>query len=187
MESFILDPGEDPQKILDFVNKNSLKVSMIIATHGHFDHVNAVPVLKEKLDVPFAMHEDDQYLLSTSSVSFMRFLGYDAVKVKPDRLYHEGDVFNLGESSIKVIGTPGHTPGSSSLYCEREKSLFSGDTLFRGDVGRTDFPKGSSKQIVESINGKLFALPDDTCVYPGHGGFTDIGTEKKGLDLSYLM
>jgi hydroxyacylglutathione hydrolase len=137
--------------------------------------------------VPFAIHEDDQYLLSTSSISFMRFLGYDAVKVKADRLYREGDIFSLGRSEMKVINTPGHTPGSCSLYFQKEGSLFSGDTLFKGDVGRTDFPKGSTRQIVESVREKLFTLPDDTVVYPGHGAFTDIGAEKKDQDLAYLM
>jgi glyoxylase-like metal-dependent hydrolase (beta-lactamase superfamily II) len=163
LEAFVIDPGEEPEKILDFVKKNSLKVSMIISTHGHFDHVNAVPVLKEKLGVPFAVHESDQYLLSDKSASFMRFLGYDAVTIKADRLFREGDKFALGGS------------------------LLSGDTLFKGDVGRTDFPRGSSKQIAGSIKEKLFSLPDDTCVFPGHGAFTKIGAEKKGLDLSYLM
>ncbi|MGB9612641.1 MAG: MBL fold metallo-hydrolase [Candidatus Margulisiibacteriota bacterium] len=164
-EAIIIDPGDEPEKILDFLEKHPLKVREIIVTHGHFDHVGAVWQIKEKLKVKVLMHKNDLPLLSLTTSPL------------PDRLLIEKDRVDLGELSFEVLHLPGHTPGSIGLYCEKEKVLFSGDTLFAGTWGRTDLPYSSEKDMATSLK-KLLKLPPETKVYPGHGETTTIGEEQ---------
>jgi glyoxylase-like metal-dependent hydrolase (beta-lactamase superfamily II) len=186
-EAIIIDPGAESSKILSFVKDKSLKATRIVSTHGHFDHVNGVPEIKDNLSVPFYINEEDAYMLSPEATDFMKKMGYVAYPVKTDGFLKENEELKLGNSVLKIINTPGHTLGSICLYSKVDKTLFSGDTLFRGDVGRCDLQGGSLSQIASSIKNKLFVLPDDTIVYPGHGDSTTIGREKNNSYIKGLI
>ncbi|MEM2952264.1 MAG: MBL fold metallo-hydrolase, partial [Nitrososphaerota archaeon] len=175
-EGVIIDAGDEPSKILGML-KTGVRVRRIIATHGHFDHVLAVDDIREVLGVEFLIHRADQAVLDILPQSTLRILGVSMKPPKPDGYLEDGDVIPLGGSSLRVIHTPGHSPGSSCLLTG--KTLFSGDTLFAGSIGRTDIPLADSEKIIESIKSKLYTLPDDTMVYPGHGQWTTIGSEKR--------
>ncbi|MEM0444484.1 MAG: MBL fold metallo-hydrolase [Nitrososphaerota archaeon] len=175
-EAVIIDAGDEPHKILEMISPG-VKVRGIIATHGHFDHVLAVDDLREALGVEFLIHSEDQAVLDILPESTLRILGASMKPPKPDGYLDDGDEIRVGELVLKLIHTPGHTPGSSCLLTG--KTLFSGDTLFAGSIGRTDIPLGDSQRIIESIRKRLYTLPDDVVVYPGHGWQTTIGTEKR--------
>lgn len=167
-EAIILDPGDEPEKILDEIKKNQLKPKYIVNTHGHFDHVTGNPKLKEKLNIPILAHPLDAQITAAT------------ISLPVDQLLTEGDLIKVGKITFTVIHTPGHTPGGICLYCKEEKVLFSGDTLFYGTYGRTDLPYSSEKAMQESLN-KLMQLPPETRVYPGHDRPTTIGQEKQNL------
>jgi len=175
-EAVVIDPGDEPHRILGLI-RPGIRVRKIIATHGHFDHVLAVDELREVLGVEFLIHRDDQVVLDIIPESTLRILGVSMKPPRPDGYYEDGEVIEVGGLRLRVIHTPGHTPGSSCLFTG--KSLFSGDTLFAGTIGRTDIPLADPQKIVESISHRLYMLPDDTIVYPGHGGTTTIGLEKR--------
>lgn len=165
----IIDPGAEASRILREVA--GLKVKAIIATHGHFDHVGAVKEIKGSLRIPFLLHRADLQTLERSTGWF----GQPAKKPTVDIFL--GDEFRVGGLRLKVIHTPGHTPGSVSILVDDE-ALFSGDTLFRGAVGRYDFPGGSLEDLRNSIR-RLMKLPEYIKVYPGHGEPTTIGMEME--------
>jgi len=166
-EAAIVDPGGDEQRILDRVAELGLKVTYIIATHGHPDHVCGNRKLKEATGADIVMHADDDEFFSRSQVqSYFSMLGLEA-SPPTDHIVKGGDVITFGDVSLQVIHTPGHTPGGMCLYSAPH--LITGDTLFVGGVGRTDFPGGSHKDLLDSIREKLLVLPPDTIVWPGHG------------------
>lgn len=174
----IIDPGDEAGKILQIVEETGLTIRFIIATHGHFDHTAGVTQLKEKLDAPFLLHRDDLAFVQNSKQSAQKW-GIAIEQVPdPDEFMEEGDVLKLGGLELKIIHTPGHSPGGISIYIESENTVFSGDTLFQGSVGRTDFDGGSMAILARSIKEKLYSLPDGTIVYSGHGPPTTVGDEK---------
>lgn len=175
-EAVIIDAGDEPHRIMKML-KPGIKVRMILATHGHFDHVLAVDDLREALGIEFYIHRDDQATLDMVPESTLRILGVRMSPPRPDGYLADGDQLTIGGLPLKVIHTPGHSPGSSCFLTG--KTLFSGDTLFAGSIGRTDIPLADPEKIVESIRGQLYSLPDDTVVYPGHGLETTIGYEKR--------
>jgi len=163
----IVDPGGDEQKILDRVSELGLDVVYIIATHGHPDHVCGNRTLKEATGAEIVMHEADDDFFSQSQVqSYFSMLGLEA-SPPTDLRVKEGDTISFGDVSLQVIHTPGHTPGGMCLYTKPD--LITGDTLFVGGIGRTDFPGGSHQELISSIREKLLVLPPDTVVWPGHG------------------
>lgn len=175
----IIDPGDDADYIARIIADINKKPSKIIATHGHFDHVLAVTELKLAYDIPFLIHKDDEFLLKRLQSTAKHFLG---VKTDPtpiaDKYLKKDDEIKIGKYILKIIETPGHTPGGISLYCKNAKTLFAGDTVFeQGGVGRTDFVYANNDQLMESIQ-KLLKLPEDTVVYTGHGGKTTIKEVK---------
>lgn len=174
----IIDPGDEGDAILAAVEKLGLDIEYIIATHGHFDHNAGVPAIKEKMpDVPFLLHEEDIFFVRDSKASARKWgITIDQVP-DPDRFIKEGETIEVGNIKLKVIHTPGHSPGGVSLLCD--EGIFVGDTLFQGSIGRTDFRAGSMPELKSSIREKLYTLPDDTIVYTGHGPETTIGEEKK--------
>ena len=177
-EGAIIDPGGDPEKILHAVKETGLDIRYILATHGHFDHNAAMKRLKEELDAEFLLHEEDLSFVRRSKKSAEQWgINIDQVP-DPDGYIKEDDILKLGLLELKIIHTPGHSPGGISIYVESESALFSGDTLFLGSVGRTDFDGGSMEILVTSIKEKLYSLPDSTVVYTGHGPQTTIGDEK---------
>jgi len=173
-EVFVIDPGGDYEKIKAIIDKNGYKVRSIINTHGHIDHIAA----NKNLGFPVWIHADDAEFLVDAGRNLSFFLGSRVVSPKAAKLLKEGDVLAVGDVSLQVIHTPGHTPGSICL--KADSVLFSGDTLFSEGIGRTDFPYGSQKRLLDSLKEKLLILDDDTIVYPGHGPSTSIGREKKG-------
>ncbi len=170
----IIDPGGGYQKIKDLITARDLTPSFIINTHGHADHIMA----NEKFNLPVYIHKADAVFLTdpNKNLSINGFI----MERKPNRFLEDGDVIKLGLLDIKVIHTPGHTPGGVCLLCNGV--LFSGDTLFASGIGRTDLPGGNLDKLLESIKGKLFRLDDNIIVYPGHGPATTIGREKRNLD-----
>jgi glyoxylase-like metal-dependent hydrolase (beta-lactamase superfamily II) len=173
----VIDPGMDSEAVLDVVRRQQLRVESIVITHGHFDHVFSGALFKEHTGAEVVMHPDDLPLLADVPQT-ARFFGIKApIPPNPDRLVREGDSVAVGELSLRVVETPGHTPGSISLCLD--DAVFVGDTLFAGSVGRTDLTGGSLEVLLRSIHVKLLALADRTVVYPGHGPATSIGVERR--------
>ncbi len=176
-KGIIIDPGDDPKEILDHVRKLGLTVEYMLLTHGHPDHCGALKHLKENTHTRIAIHNADVKLLQDRAMSFFLGLGYHRPP-EPDVLLNDGDEIRVEDLTLKVLSTPGHTPGSICLL--GNGFVFSGDTLFNSSIGRTDLPGGSSQDIIQSIERKLLTLPDDIIVYPGHGPATTIGAERRG-------
>ncbi|PIU55297.1 MAG: MBL fold metallo-hydrolase [Chloroflexi bacterium CG07_land_8_20_14_0_80_51_10] len=179
-EGMVIDPGAEPNTILNTAREMGLEIKLIVATHSHIDHVGAVKQIREKTGAPFAMHEAERQ--SKAVEGFTRILGgmmgqSFGKPPAPDRLLKEGDIIEIGDLQFKVLYIPGHSPGSIALV--GHGVVFSGDTLFQFSIGRTDFPGGSHAQLMNGIFTKLMVLPDETIVYSGHGPETTIGTERK--------
>ena len=163
----IIDPGGDEEKILAACEQNSLDVQYIINTHGHPDHVCSNGPIQEATGAQIIMHRADAEFFSTSDAkSYFSMLGLPE-SPPADILIEDNDTISIGEETLQVIHTPGHTPGGVCLY--HEPDCFTGDTLFVGGVGRTDFPGGSMPQLTKSIRERLLTLPQETVVWPGHG------------------
>ena len=173
----VIDPGMESETVLDAVRRDGLQVDTVIITHGHFDHVFSSAFFKAETGAQVVMHPDDLPLLEEVPDT-ARFFGFKApVQPQPDRLVREGDVILVGSCALRVLETPGHTPGGISLHLDN--AVFVGDTLFAGSVGRTDLTGGSLEVLLHSIGSKLLTLPDRTVVYPGHGPATSIGAERR--------
>lgn len=176
----VIDPGGDEEQILSEVERAGLTIDYIIATHGHPDHVCGNRKLKEASGAPLVMHEADAVFFARPEVvKYFSMLGLES-SPPADIQVLGGDVITIGEEKLQVIHTPGHTPGGICLY--NIPDLFTGDTLFVGALGRTDFPGGSHKELIASINSQLLTLPPETVVWPGHGyggNRSTIGEEKR--------
>ena len=172
-DTLIIDPGAEASKILSVIDQNQLKPVMMVLTHLHPDHVEASLTIKEKWPIPLCYSRDEEQLIKMAP----RFWQSISAPMA-DRFIKENDVLSFGEEAIKVIATPGHSAGGLSFY-DGNGHLFSGDTLFNSGIGRWDLPTGSKEALGDSINKKLFALPDAVIVYPGHGPTTTIAAEKK--------
>ncbi len=183
-EAFIVDPGDDARRISQAVREQKLNVKAILLTHGHFDHIMAVPELKAEFGVPVYAHEAEEGLLQDTQMNLSAPWVGRALSLSAEQLLKDGEKFELAGFEIQAIHTPGHTAGGVSYYLEAEKVLFSGDTLFRGSYGRVDLPTASGAEIARSINEKLLPLPEETAVYPGHERETTIGSERKYNPLS---
>jgi glyoxylase-like metal-dependent hydrolase (beta-lactamase superfamily II) len=173
----IIDPGDDADIILKAVKKLCVEIKYILATHGHFDHVGAVAPIKRELKVEFLAHEKDFFFIEDGETSARKWGFKIEGAPKPDRFIEHDDIIKVGNLELKVMHTPGHSPGGVSFLYNR--MVFAGDTLFQGSIGRTDFRKGSFEDLSKSIKTSLYTLPDDTVVYTGHGPPTTIGDEKK--------
>jgi glyoxylase-like metal-dependent hydrolase (beta-lactamase superfamily II) len=177
-EAIVIDPGDDIAEIVEILNRHHLTVKMIVITHAHIDHIGGAEKLRALTGAPVYMHEDDSVLAENLEMQ-ASWLGTETPKNPGiDAPAREGDILRVGPVEAHVIHTPGHTPGSISLYLPAQKRLIAGDTLFKGSVGRTDLPGGDSRSIAASIRGKLYKLPEDIVVIPGHGEETTIGREK---------
>lgn len=172
----IIDPGDEPERISEYIDANDLRPACIIFTHAHYDHVCAARELKEKYHAGTAMHADDMITYDETKRLCMTW-GYDQEDFpRPELFLHDGDIIRVGDLSFSVIHTPGHTPGSICLF--GNGLLVTGDTLFRGSAGRTDLPGGSGKHLLHSLK-RLVQLPYLTRVVCGHGEETTIGIEAK--------
>ena len=178
-EAAMVDPGGDIHLLKEKAQQLGLKVTKLILTHGHLDHVGGTAPLAAELGVPvIGPHKDDAFWLQglprqSEMFGFPRTEAFD-----PDQWLAEGDEVTVGNQTLKVLHTPGHTPGHIVLYSEQAKVAFVGDVLFKGGIGRTDFPKGDYQTLIASIKGKLWPLGNDVTFVPGHGPISTFGTER---------
>lgn len=188
-DAMIIDPGADGETIINFIRERRLTPKIIALTHGHGDHIGANAALKKAFpDIQICVHEDDQDMLPypAKNLSILAaFFGIATVRSPmADRLLKDGDTITLDAYTFEIIHTPGHTPGGVCFYSKNQKNgqppvLFSGDTLFKEGIGRTDFPGCSQEKLVRAIKERLFVLDEKTIVYPGHGPSTTIAEEKR--------
>ena len=178
-KAFMVDPGGFDTNMVTYIAQEKLDLEYIILTHGHEDHIAGVNEYKEMFPNVKVVAHEDEFSMIENAVPEMSFTG-GPICFTPDIAIKDGDTLKVGESELKFFHTPGHTIGGMCIYVENgeEKDLFSGDTLFQQSIGRTDFPGGSFAQITESIK-RLYTLPDDTRVLPGHMGITSIAYEKE--------
>ncbi|MEM7033465.1 MAG: MBL fold metallo-hydrolase [Chloroflexota bacterium] len=178
-EGVVIDPGDEAARILAEVEESGLTIKYILNTHAHFDHIMANEGLVKATGAPLALHPLELPLLRENGGA--KAFGIDAPpSPDPDMELAEGDTISFGTHTFKVLFTPGHTIGHVSFYEEKVGIIFSGDVLFAGSIGRTDFPGGDHTTLINSINDKLMVLPDETVVCSGHGPVTNIGRERVG-------
>lgn len=182
-EAVIVDPGcydEDEKKELaDFVAGNNLEIKMLLNTHCHIDHVLGNHFVKEKFKTQLYIHKTEEFVLNAQKVLAPHYGMHGYEEARPDFFLKEGDSVRFGSQEFSVLFVPGHSPGHIAFYSQREKVVLAGDVLFQNSIGRTDLPGGNFDTLINSIHQKLFTLPDDVIVYPGHGGTTSIGIEKR--------
>lgn len=180
-EALVIDPGYESEEITKFIKEEELNVKYIYLTHCHFDHIMGVDWLRNELKVPVACLDKEEDNIKDEDITMGKDIILKEITVVPDKIFFENDEIQVGTLNFKIIHTPGHTSGSSCLY--GNGILISGDTLFKGTYGRCDLPTGNLYEIKKSIKTKLFELPNDTVVYPGHGETTTIGEEKQNEEL----
>jgi hydroxyacylglutathione hydrolase len=179
-EAVVIDPGDEIDRVREILDRHRLRVACIVATHAHIDHVGGIEKLQTLTGAPVLMHEADLPLYQNLAAQ-AAWLGVSPPQMaRVEQFAKAGDVVRAGQLSLEVLATPGHSPGSLSLYLPGEsRRIFSGDTLFRDSIGRTDLWGGDSGQILRSIRDVLLQFPDDTPVFPGHGPSTSIGEERE--------
>lgn len=177
-EAVVIDPGDQAQKVNDFLEKKGLTPKAILLTHGHFDHIMGVDGVRDKWHISVYVSEPEKALMEDPALNGCGMIGR-SVSVKADHYLKDKEAVTFAGMLFEVIYTPGHTGGGVCYYMPQIETLFSGDTLFEGSVGRTDLPTGSMSTLVRSIKERLASLPDDTKVLPGHGSSTTIEDEKK--------
>ena len=176
-EAVVIDPGAEGEKIIAVANQKGLRLRYIINTHGHGDHIGANRYVQEQTGAKILIHSADAPMLLSAKNNLSSWIPGGVTSPPADRLLNDGDVISCGDSVFTVLSTPGHTPGSISVVTG--DFVFTGDTLFQESIGRTDFPGGSLDDLLEGIRVKLFTLPADTTVYPGHGPATTIDYERR--------
>ncbi|AEB75747.1 MBL fold metallo-hydrolase [Clostridium botulinum] len=173
MVGCIIDPGGDADRLANIIDEFNIEVKFILLTHGHMDHVEGVEILRQKYNVPVYINGKDKELMEKGTEVFGRIWN----KTSEDKELKDGEMLKLGNLDIKCMETPGHTPGGMSFLVNNV--VFTGDTLFRGSVGRCDLPGGNQSQLIESIKSKLMILDDEIVVLPGHEGESNIRFEKQ--------
>ncbi len=165
-ETMVIDPAGEVDKIEELIGIMEGKLKYIYLTHCHGDHILGVTDLKNKCGGKILIHREDSEGLNNPEINLAPYIGLGEIELEVDSRIDDGDLIHLGNLEFRVLHTPGHTKGSTSLYCEKENCLFSGDTIFRGTWGRTDLPTSSRENIMKSIEKKIMILPDETIIYP---------------------
>ena len=177
-EAMVVDPAGNVDDISEILNVLQAKLKYIAITHCHGDHIGGVEELRNRCGGKVLIHRTDVEGLLNKEISLTYYIGMPEIHLEADSRLDDEDKIHLGELEFQILHTPGHTQGSICIYCEKEKLLLSGDTLFRGTWGRTDLPTGNFQDIINSITNKLMKLPEETIIYPGHGKSSLIGEEK---------
>lgn len=182
-ECIFIDPGfyynEEHDEVLDYIKSNKLTPVKITNTHCHFDHILGVEFVRNEFKIPFFAHADDIFWVE-KAIDQGKMFGFELEPVSPvDKFLVENDFVEFGNTKLKIIHVPGHSPGHVVFYSETDRKLIAGDVLFYGSIGRTDLPGGDYNTLISNIKAKLFELPDETVVYCGHGPETTIGFEKR--------
>lgn len=175
----VIDPGDEAARVLDVLKKNAWTLASVLLTHAHFDHIGAVAEIVAATRAPLAIHPLELPLLRVKGGAMLFGMDIPAPP-EPDVLLEPGGVVRAGALTFDVLFTPGHTPGHVAFYCARIGAVFSGDVLFQDGIGRTDLPGGHYPTLMRSIREVLFALPEATVVYSGHGPATTLAAEKRG-------
>ncbi|MCQ2735504.1 MAG: MBL fold metallo-hydrolase [Alphaproteobacteria bacterium] len=177
---FLIDPGAEAEKLLNVIIENGWIIEKILITHGHFDHIGGVDEISQKLNIPYLAHKNSQNYLTDGNYNLSAFF-VNEIKLNNALYVDEGQNIVLEANpavKLRVIYTPGHTQDAVIYYDANNKLAFVGDTIFKNTVGRTDIPGGNEQQLYQSIREKIFTLPDDTVLYPGHSEPTTVGAEK---------
>lgn len=177
-EALVFDPGDEAERIQAYAEQKGWKVSSILLTHGHVDHMGGAEELKRLTGASVYALAEEEPMLKNGKTNLSVFIQHRVITMEADEYVRDGQEITLSGIRLKVLHTPGHTPGGCCYYCEEAGCVFAGDTLFQGSVGRSDFPGGSMSELVWSVKEKLFLLPENTKVYPGHGEETSIAYEK---------
>lgn len=178
-EITVIDPGAEGKKIFETVKEIGSKITQIINTHGHFDHIGGNKYLKEKTQASLMIHWKEEEYLINSQINLSALIGIETISPPADKLLEDKDSIQIGNNYFQVLLTPGHSPGGISLYCREKGVIFSGDTIFSNGIGRTDLPGSNKEQLEKSIENILLKLNNNTIVYPGHGQSTTIKKFKK--------
>jgi hydroxyacylglutathione hydrolase len=175
-ETIFFDPGDEIERILEIANSENMNISRLIATHCHVDHIAGANIAMEKLGLPLEICPLGKNMLGNVGPIAAAF-GYTTSEIKEGGYLSEGDIVNIGKTKFSILHCPGHSPDSLCFYTDGV--LIGGDVIFKGSLGRTDLPGGNTEQLMNSITEKIYLLPDETKIYPGHGPETTLGTEKK--------
>ncbi|KXG77898.1 MBL fold metallo-hydrolase [Thermotalea metallivorans] len=188
LEALVIDPGDEPQIFIEYMEKNSLKVQGIVLTHYHYDHIGAVEDIKMKYNCPVYIHKKDAHGLHRPEINYSMGGFRKPVSIIPGRTLSHGDCVQAGSMILEVIHTPGHTPGSICLKVKDANIIFTGDTIFDDDLGRTDLEGGSTEEMRKSIVNKISKWSDDITIYPGHGDHATMAyVRKKNMEFLCML
>lgn len=176
-KSAVIDPGDESERILEVLEKRKLICEHILLTHAHVDHVSGIKGVVEATGAKVYIHKDDALMLKAAPVQAIAFGMKPFMPPKIEKYLEDGESIEIGNLKVKVMHTPGHSSGGICFLVEN--CIFVGDTIFQGSIGRTDLPGGNYDELINSVESKIFTLPDETIIYPGHGPETTVGYEKK--------